>query len=69
MRVPLQFEVVTLAAERLRAADVALTSALSGSGSIDPTILAEVHEATLELIWATGTRDLATALAATADPN
>ncbi len=64
----MQFEVVTLAAERLRAADVALIAALTGGG-VDPEVLAEVHEATLELIWATGTNDLAAALAAVADPN
>jgi hypothetical protein len=63
----LQFAVVTLAAERLRVANEALMATVA-RGAIDPVVVAEVHEATLELIWATGTKDLAGALAAVADP-
>jgi hypothetical protein len=64
----LQFAVVTLAAERLRAANEALMATLA-SGGMDPSVVAEVHEAAMELIWATGTQNLAGALAVAADPN
>jgi hypothetical protein len=65
----LQFAVVTLAAERLRVAEAAFEDALDSGKGVDAATLAEVHEAVLELIWATGTKDLASALAATMDPN
>lgn len=66
---PLQFEVVTLAAQRLRDAGSALDAALASGRGVGASTLAEVHEAALELIWATGTRDLTSALAATLDPS
>jgi hypothetical protein len=67
--VPLQFAVVTFAVERLRLAEAALETALDGGTGVDPSTLAEVHEAVLELIWATGMKDLTSALAAAMDPN
>jgi hypothetical protein len=59
----LEFEAVTLALSRLQVAEDAIQISLS-SGHLGAEVLAEMHDAALGLIWATGTTDLVSALAA-----
>jgi hypothetical protein len=60
----LEFELVTLAVIRLRGALDALEANIASGDTLSASVLAELHEATLGLIYATGTSDLTSALLA-----
>jgi hypothetical protein len=60
---------VILAVGRLRLAMDSLTDGVSAGAGVSVPVLAEVHEATMSLMWLTGTTDLTSAIAAAGSLN